>query len=155
VKRFEPKPRLWLLLITGLAALYCLGFIVVPMIESRLPLYGSFLRWFYRPTCHQMPDRCLDLGAGPLAVCARCAGLYAGGLAGLVASLVSGFRIKPRLWWIAIALVPSAVDFGMAQLGLPHLTNWPRFWVATAPGVLVGLLLADAIAQLTSHVGTE
>jgi uncharacterized membrane protein len=137
---------------TTLAALFCIGFVIVPIIEGRLPLYGSFLRFFYRPTCHQIADRCLDLGAGPLAVCARCAGLYAGGLVGLLASLVTGVRLRPNLVWIGVAIAPSVVDFALAQLGLPHLSNWPRFGLATAPGLLFGLLLADAVAELSSHI---
>lgn len=123
------------------------------MIEQHGSPAGSFLRMAYSPACHQMPERCLDLGFGPWTVCARCAGLYAGGLAGLLLGALTGLRLRPPLGWVVVALVPTLVDFGLAFMALPSLPNWPRFLTALAPGFLVGLLLTDAIADITSRIG--
>ncbi len=153
MKRFDTRSRAWLLLIAATAAVFCAGIIFAPMLEDQGVSAGSWLRLAYRPTCHQMPDRSLDLGCGPLAVCARCSGLYAGGLIALLCGALLGVRTRPRLMWVAVALAPSALDFGLALTGLPHLSNWPRFLVAIPPGLLLGLLLADAIADIVSHVG--
>ena len=43
---------------------------------------------------------------------------------------------------LALAAAPSVIDFALGQLGFPALANWPRFWFAAAPGVILGLLLA-------------
>lgn len=151
--RFDARTRKWLVVMAALAAAFCCGVVLAPWLESRGSAMGSVLRLGYSPACHQMPDRCLDLGFGPWAVCARCAGLYAGGLAGLLFSVVSGRRVRPPLKWIIVALIPSLVDFALAFSGLPSLSNWPRFVLALAPGFLVGLLLTDAIADIAVKVG--
>jgi uncharacterized membrane protein len=97
-----------------------------------------------------MAGRCLDLGCGPLAVCARCAGLWAGGLLGLAATTMGGRSHRPRVVWIAAASIPSIVDFTLGLVGFPSLSNWPRFVIALGPGLLLGLLLADAVVELAT-----
>ena len=153
MRRFDDRTRVWLLLVVVVAAVFCIGITLTPWLDSRGGAAGSWLRLAYRPTCHQIPQRCLDLGWGPLAVCARCSGLYVGGLVGLLSGALLGIRIRPRLIWLAIALTPSAVDFLMAFTGLPNLTNWPRFVVAVPPGLVLGLLLADAIGDVIGRIG--
>ena len=39
------------------------------------------------------------------------------------------------------------IDFGFGVVGLPDLPNWPRLGVAVVPGLLVGLLVAEAISS--------
>lgn len=141
------RARWWLALVTLAAAVFCVGFILVPYAESQGLGFGRLLRMAYRPGCHQMPQRCLDLGSGPLAVCARCAGLYVGGLVGVAISAASGrcLRFQPR--WLAIALIPSVIDFSAGIVGLPSLSNWMRFGISLPVGVLSGLLLSIGIAD--------
>jgi uncharacterized membrane protein len=153
--RLDPRARTWLAAVAVAGAVYSAGFVAAPWLEARGLAAGSWLRLAYRPTCHQMPERCLDVGAGPLAVCARCAGLYAGGLAGILLSVVAGIRARPPLWVLVAALLPSGVDFVLALVGLPSLSNRPRFLVATIPGALLGLLLADAVADIVNRIGPD
>jgi hypothetical protein len=47
-----------------------------------------------------------------------------------------------------VAAAPSIVDFGLGLAHLPTLPNWPRFALALAPGLLAGLLLADAVCEI-------
>ncbi len=140
-------------MVAALAAVFCCGVVLAPLLEHLGSPAGSLLRMAYGPACHQMPERCLDLGFGPWAVCARCAGLYVGGLTGVLFAVFSGRRFRPPLSWVVVALVPSLVDFTLALTGLPSLSNWPRFLVALGPGVLVGLLLTDAIGDMVAAVG--
>lgn len=153
MRRFEATTRWWLALVTVLAGLYTGGTVVAPWLASHGLVAGSWLRLAYSPACHQQPDRCLDLGNGPLAVCARCAGLYAGGVLALAAAAVTGIRSHPTLRLLVITAVPTVVDFGAALVGLPSLPSWPRFAVALTPGIVLGLLLADGIADVVAHVG--
>ncbi len=153
MRRFDDRTRGWLLLVGVVAAVFCVGLTLTPWLESRAGAVGSWLRLAYRPTCHQISERCLDLGWGPLAVCARCSGLYAGGLVGLMSGALLGIRIRPRLIWVVLSLTPSAVDFLMALAGLPNLANWPRFLVAVPPGLLFGLLLTDGIGDVIGRIG--
>jgi uncharacterized membrane protein len=151
--RLDSHSRTLVAVFAFAAALWCAGVVLAPWLEHHGEGAGSWLRLAYGPTCHQQPERCLDLGAGPLAVCARCAGLYAGGLLGLLAAASSGVRCRPRLATLLAAAAPTVLDFLAGLAGLPNLPSWPRFTIALAPGVLLGLLLADAVADLATHVG--
>jgi len=153
MRRLDPRSRRLVAVVALAAALWCAGFVLAPWLEHRGSPAGSWLRLAYAPTCHQQPDRCLDLGAGKLAICARCAGLYAGGLLGLLAAVSSGLRVRPALATLVAAAVPTLVDVAAGLAGLPSLSSWPRFAIAVAPGAVLGLLLADALADIASHIG--
>ena len=68
----------------------------------------------YRPVCHQLSGRSFHVDGYPVAVCARCFGIYSGFLLGLIVyPLVRGrgrTDMPPRLWLI-LALAPVSVDF--------------------------------------------
>jgi len=153
MRRLDSRSRRLVAVVAFAAALWCAGIVLAPWLEHHGSAAGSWLRLAFRPTCHQQPDRCLDLGTGPLAVCARCAGLYAGGLLGLLAAVSSGVRCRLTLAMLVAATVPTLVDFAAGLAGLPSLPSWPRFAIAVAPGAVLGLLLADAIAEIAAHVG--
>ena len=102
----------------------------------------------YRPGCHQIADRCLDLGFGPMAVCARCAGLYLGGVLALLASTAFSRSLRPRPIWLLAVAVPTVFDFVAGQAGLPSLGNWTRFAVALPLGFVAGLYLGDAVLEI-------
>ncbi len=153
MRRLDLRSRRWLAVVALAAAVYCAGIVLAPWLEQHGAAAGSWLRLAFAPTCHQQADRCLDLGPGKLAVCARCAGLYAGGLLGLLATVVTGVRCRPSLRALVAAAAPTLLDVAAGAVGLPALPNWPRFAVALFPGTVLGLLLADAIADLAAHVG--
>jgi uncharacterized membrane protein len=153
MRRLDPRARRWLAAVTLAATAYCAAIVLAPWLERSGSPAGSWLRLAFAPTCHQQPDRCLDLGAGRLAVCARCSGLYAGGLLGLVTTVLSGVRRRPTFRVVLAASLPTFLDVAAGLIGLPSLPNWPRFLVAGAPGAVIGLLLADAVADLAARVG--
>ena len=148
MKRIEPRARRWLTVVTFAAFLVCALVILIPVAEEGGWPRASWLRLFFQPACHQIPERCLDLGAGTLPICARCAGLYTGGFAGLLATLVGGRRFRFHLRWLALAAAPSMLDFGLGLIHMPTLPNWPRFALALGPGFLAGLLLANAVCEI-------
>lgn len=149
--RAQSQARRWVALAALAAAVFCAAVVMIPVAERAGATAASWARVALRPACHQIPDRCLDLGAGPLPVCARCAGLYAGGLLGLLFTAASGVRVRPPLRWIAVVAVPSVLDFVLGLLDLPSLENWPRFALASSAGLLLGLLLADAICSIADR----
>ena len=147
--RIGPRARLFVGAAALAAGLLCLVVVMIPIAEADGVRAAPWFRLALRPACHQISDRCLDLGSGPLAVCARCAGLYAGGFLGLLATGVSGRRFRPSWRIVVLTATPSIIDFVLGQTGLPSLTNWPRFAMAAVPGLLLGFLLADAISTIT------
>ena len=146
-----PRARLWIASAAVASGLVCLAVALLPVLERRVAPELGWARLAFRPACHQIPERCLDLGDGPLPVCARCFGLYVGGWLGLTAAAVAGRKVRPRLAWIVVAALPSALDFVLGFTPLPTLGDWPRFAVAIPPALLTGLLLANAVADLGSR----
>jgi uncharacterized membrane protein len=148
-----PRPSLDRRQRVGLAilALAALGFLAgaacAPWIghESR---WGFLATLVYRPVCHQIPSRCLDLGWGPMAVCARCTGLYLGGVLGLLWPPFVGRAPRPALRILIAIAAPSCLDFGLGLVGLPSLPNLPRLLLALPLGGALGLLLAAGVAEL-------
>jgi uncharacterized membrane protein len=128
--------------------LWTVGIVVAPWLSAHHSMLGGWLRFLYRPGCHQIADRCLDLGFGPMAVCARCAGLYLGGTLALIWSLAWDRPSRPHPLWLAVVAAPTVLDFVAGQLGLPSLGNWSRFAVALPLGFLAGLYLGDALIEI-------
>ncbi len=140
--------RLVLGLVTGLAGLWTAGVVLAPWLAAHDSILGGWLRLLYRPGCHQISDRCLDLGFGPMAVCARCAGLYLGGTLALLWTTIRNQPCRPRPIWLAVVAAPTVLDFAAGQLGLPSLGNWTRLAVALPLGLLAGLYLGDALHEI-------
>lgn len=109
-------------------------------------LYGGF-----RVACHQMPERSFWVAGHPVAVCARCLGLYAGGLAGLLAyPLARGVARTdaPRRAWLLWAAVPTSVDFALGVLGLWENTHWSRFATALPLGAAAAFYIVPGLVEL-------
>jgi len=134
--------------VTGLAGLWTAGVVLAPWLAAHESFLGGWLRLLYRPGCHQIANRCLDLGFGPMAVCARCAGLYLGGTLALLWTTLRNRPFRPRPIWLAIIAAPTVLDFVAGQIGLPSLGNWIRFSVALPLGGLAGLYLGDALIEI-------
>ena len=133
---------------TALAGLWTAGTVLAPWSTTNDSVIGGLLRLVYRPGCHQIADRCLDLGFGPMAVCARCFGLYLGGTLALAWALVVNRPTRPRPLWLAVVAAPTVLDFAAGQIGLPSLGNVARFALALPLGALAGLYLGDALMEI-------
>jgi uncharacterized membrane protein len=141
----------------GLA--FLAGSVFVPWLQDDRPSTATLLRLAYTPLCHQLPDRSLVLGSAHQAVCARCSGLYLGGILGLVVggAWIVG-RHSPGPWWLLAASAPTMIDLALPWFGLPALTNVPRLIVAVPAGLAAGVFLAigvydlfDRSARFASH----
>lgn len=133
-----------------LALLFVSGVFAAPLLEAANVTAGGLLRLAYSPLCHQIPARSLELAGHSTAVCARCAGLYVGGLAGLVIGAVLGVgsRRGPRPAWLALAAAPTLADALLAWFGIGGLSNGPRLVLALPPGLLAGVFLSIGIHDL-------
>ncbi len=97
--------------------------------------------------CHQLPERTFHLAAGPLAVCARCLGLYLGAVAGGVSALLGA-----RLWRgdraraaLALAAAPTVLTVAAEWLLRWPLTNAIRFAAALPLGLVAAWVVARAL----------
>lgn len=144
----RPKSRLVPVIVTSCAFLWTAGAVVAPWLATHGSFLAPWLRLVYKPGCHQIAERCLDLGFGPLAVCARCMGLYVGGCLGLLWTTLLNRSSRPRPVWLAVVAAPTVLDFAAGLVGLPSLPNWPRFALAIPLGLLAGLYLGDALLTI-------
>ncbi len=142
------KAVLW---VAVAALLFVAGTYLAPILQA------PALHAIYAPLCHQDPERSFEILRGSQAVCARCAGLYLGGVAGLLAAawLFIGRGREPRPQWLAYALAPTVIDALFGWLGLPALAELPRHLLAWPAGFVAGLFLAVGVADLELSLKTR
>jgi uncharacterized membrane protein len=112
-------------------------------------LHSPLIDALFRPLCHQQPGRSFWIAGAPMAVCARCLGVYIGAAVGL---FVSAFRLsalasgtRPETWH----LKPAICLASLALLAADVLSEWLGLRPAWAAGrMLTGLLAGAAAAPL-------
>jgi uncharacterized membrane protein len=116
------------------------GIFLAPYLRSISSPWASFIYAVYSPFCHQAPDRSLSCFGQPLAVCARCLGIYLGTLFGLVLyPLIRGWRQvrAPKSKTFFVLSAPIVLDTAANFIKLWQSPNSVRL----ATGVLWGVLL--------------
>jgi uncharacterized membrane protein len=108
------------LLFLAPAVLWMALIVLAPYLES----VGShdlagLMYFFFKPTCHQLPERSFFIFGYPMAVCARCFGIYLGFLAAtLLYPLILPVdnRKTPNKWLLILAIIPMGLDGGIQFL---------------------------------------
>lgn len=101
-------------------------------------LSAFFLYEMFGRVCHQLRERSFYLAGHPLAVCARCTGIYFGFAAGvLLYPLVRSLNRTdfPARRWLLLAAAPAALDFALGLSGVWENTHLSR----ALSGGLLGL----------------
>ncbi len=122
------------------SALWLLAAILAPFFASRAPRLAAGLYACFSPFCHQIPARSFALFGHPLAVCARCTGIYAGISAGLLAyPKIRGFAALrlPSTRIFLLLSAPIALDAAGYWLGLWSSGNILRFLTGFTWGVIL------------------
>ena len=119
---------------------------------------GASEQWrvLFRIMCHGRPERCLELFATPMPLCARCVGIYGGMLLGILAFwAVPLLRVRVMRAFAFAAAVPLALD-GLTQLtGLRESTNGLRIATGVIAGMAFGLWILSAVERRpeeSSHI---
>ena len=148
--RADRRARIGLWLAAAAAGILLVSILIPPILEAGAGGGPSSLRLVFAPVCHQIGERSFSLLGAPLAVCARCAGLYLGGVLGLgsAAALVDGKRRRVRRAWLFALVLPTLADGLLAGLGYSPLATVGRFVLAVPAGGALGVLLAIGIHDL-------
>jgi uncharacterized membrane protein len=113
---------------------------LAPYLRSRDSSLSAFAYSVFTPICHQIPSRSFHLFGQPLAVCARCLGIYFGVLGGTgLYPLINGFSklALPRARTFILVSLPIIIDAGGNFLHLWVSSHRIRFMT----GSLWGLIL--------------
>ena len=146
--------RFAVLAFAAAALLFTVLLVTAPVLQQN----GSILGWLVRVTgstlCHQDDGRSFAIRDVPLAVCARCIGLYAGGVIGLLAGGLgrAWLRPAPRTAFFVL-IAPTVVDAALPLTGLfgySGLANLPRMLISLPAGAVCGWFLAIAVGEIVS-----
>ncbi len=115
------------------------------LLTHGLPAVSLILNQGFALVCHQRPERCFWIFGAPIAVCARCLGIYIGAAIGLLV------RTSQRLA-IRLVVVASAINLldGLAEVAGLH-GNWLelRFVLGLALGASAGIWVASVQAGVS------
>jgi uncharacterized membrane protein len=142
----------WLLTTAG--AFVWLGLIVCAPFARGFG-YESLAGLLYHPfalVCHQQAARSYWLAGAPLAVCARCFGVYAGfALGALCYPLARSLRRRdmPARRWLWLALVPTGVDFLLGVTGLWANTHTSRALTGALLGACAALYVVPGLIDVS------
>lgn len=127
--------------VTLIGILAWIGLIfLAPYLKSQSSPFSGFVYTIFSPTCHQIPSRCFYAFGHPLAVCARCLGIYCGFLLGiLIFPFMQGFDSPalPKAKTFVLLSIPIALDAAVNLLGVWTSPDWVRFLT----GIVWGLIL--------------
>jgi uncharacterized membrane protein len=138
------------LTLAGIVA-WLAAILLAPYLRSRGSGLASWLYACFAPLCHQIPGRSFRLFGQPLAVCARCFGIYTGFLVGAAAyPWIRGFS-RPHLpdtrLFLALS-APIAIDAAANLIRIWSLDNFPRFLTGLAWGTILPFYLMAGIGDL-------
>jgi uncharacterized membrane protein len=134
--------------ILWLAALFA-----APWLRSRASGAAAYLYACFSPFCHQNPARSFIFWGYPLAVCARCFGVYAGFAGGL---LLYPFLRRyatvgpPRLRTLIAVSIPIVFDTGANLLGLWDTPGIIRFLTGFMWGLILPFYFLTGLIDLFS-----
>ena len=118
-----------------------------PRLSAMIYAAGSFI-------CHQQPERSFRRDGAQYPVCARCLGLYTGGVAGVLAWLAfagSGAVARPRASRLAlprirslliITAAPTVLTVLTATMGWGDASNSVRAALAAPLGAMISAVVA-------------
>jgi uncharacterized membrane protein len=140
----------------GVAAAFVLALVALIVAAPLFLAHGDepLARGIYHSfssVCHQIPERAFHLAGHPLAVCARCTGLYLGLAAGiLLFPLVRPLRTTatPARFWLFVAAAPTVIDFSLGFLGVWQNTHLSRFVTGALLGAVAALFIVPGIVDL-------
>jgi uncharacterized membrane protein len=112
--------------------------------------HGASPRWrlLFRVMCHGIATRCLQMFGVAMPICARCVGVYAGLLGGLLLfPLLPAVRERAMRIAAFVAVTPLAID-GLTQLArLRESTNPLRLATGLVAGFAFGLWILTAVER--------
>lgn len=155
-------PLGWTIALGGVGTLAVLA-VLPPLVGGTV---GAGLHAAFSAVCHQIPDRSPHLHGDPIALCHRCFGILTGLLVGLAVVPALGQAVVSRMthsaqpMWLVVAVIPTALDWGLGALGLLANTPASRLLTGAVFGLVAGAILganlvASPRAQSVTHISSS
>ena len=134
-----------------LCLLWCSLFISVPFLAEGSSLSrraAAMITLFFSPICHQAANRSFHIHGHSLAVCARCTGIYAGFLIGVILyPFIRGWRntALPSNWILIAGFIPSGVEFISSRLRGVYPDPLFRSLTGSILGGVVSIFVVPAV----------
>ena len=143
---------MWLL-VTVVAMGFVSSIVLAPVAfsEGRYFLATAIYQAFSH-VCHQLPERSFAFMGYPLAVCARCTGIYAGFAAAVLVypAAMSLKRIQsPARKWLFLSTMPLGLDFGLDFIGVWQNTQLSRALTGAVLGAVVVFFVLPGLIELS------
>ena len=143
---------MWLVL-SGLCLVFVSIIVTAPfaLAGGHAALAATIYRGFGR-VCHQLPDRSYFIAGHPLAVCARCTGIYFGFTAATVTyPLFTSLRqtYTPARKWLLIAAALLFIDWSIEFFGIAHNTHSSRFLTGALLGATSVFYVIPGLIELS------
>jgi uncharacterized membrane protein len=141
----------WLIITAGSA--FVIALIVGAPLLAASGHYGvavAIYRGFSR-VCHQISERSFFVEGHPLAVCARCWGLYLGfAIGAVIYPLMRPLQNteSPDRVWLLAAVVPTVIDYGLGFFGILANTHTSRFITASLLGFVSVFYVVPGLIDL-------
>ena len=151
----DRRPQLmWSLVVAG-ALIFVALLVAAPLAQANGLQWLSFTVYeTFSHFCHQTPERSFYIAGYPLAVCARCTGLYVG-FAAAVAFYPVMTSLKrthaPERKWLFIAAAPLAIDFALGFLGVWENSHLSRFLTGALLGAVSVFFILPGLVQLSLY----
>ncbi|MDT7542305.1 MAG: hypothetical protein QOE33_2209 [Acidobacteriota bacterium] len=146
----------WALACVGAWAFVGLIF-AAPVLEAHGAGVGAWAIYhLFAPLCHQLPERSFYVGGHPLAVCARCAGVYVGYAVCLALyPLARNLRRTdtPRRAWLVAASLPCVADFLVNFTGLWYNTHASRAVTGALFGASAVFYTLPGLVEIAQGIG--
>lgn len=100
----------------------------------------------FHGVCHQMPERSFSLNGVPMAVNARCFGIFLALALSWLLMPAAGRLISPNRWQnqlLGVAVLLQIFDYMASLIGIWSGTNQTRFLLGALLGVAVVLALME------------
>ncbi len=132
--------------LTPVALALAAAALLVPYLLSRgfLPIAFILQRGFAL-VCHQRPERSFFISGVPVAVCARCLGMYVGAAVGLLVRMSEGLATRLFVAAVTLNLIDAVAEYA----------GWHGNWMAVrfALGLMLGatgaLLISSAMPNVS------
>lgn len=127
-----------------------------PYLRSQSSSLSNLLYALFSSVCHQIPSRSFICFGYPLAVCARCLGIYVGFLGGVgLYPIAKGFSTMtlPKTWLFLLLSLPIGIDALGNFAGLWITTSWLRFVFGGIWGFILPFYFIYGIVDLIRKRG--